>query len=152
MVRRRGKGKVVLASGTFDLLHLEHVRYLEEAKRAGGRGARLIVLVSRDRTAERRKGRRPVLPEDQRRAIVEALRVVDEAVLGYEEADIGRVIEKIRPDVIALGYDEGDVEEEVRRAIAERGLKVEVVRVGKFGRDELNSSSKIKRRIIESWK
>jgi len=152
MVRRRRKGKVVLASGTFDLLHLEHVRYLEEAKRAGGRDARLIVLVSRDRTAERRKGRRPVLPEDQRRAIVEALRVVDEAVLGYEEADIGRVIEKIRPDVIALGYDESDVEEEVRRAIGERGLKVEVVRVGKFGRDELNSSSKIRRRIIETWK
>ncbi len=146
------KEKIVLASGTFDLLHLEHVKYLEEAKKAGGKNAKLIVIVTRDSTAEKRKGERPVIPEDQRRALVEALEVVDEAVLGYEEADIGGVIEKVKPDVIALGYDESEMEREVRRIIAERGLDIQVVKVGKFGRDELNSSSKIKRKIIESWK
>lgn len=145
------KKKIVLASGTFDLLHLEHVRYLEAAKKAGGKNAKLIVIVTRDSTAEKRKGRKPIIPEDQRRALVEALRVVDEAVLGYEEADIGGVIEKIKPDVIALGYDETEVERNVRKAVAEKGLKVQIVKIEKFGKEELNSSSKIKRKIIEGW-
>jgi len=144
------KKKIVLASGTFDLLHLEHVKYLEEAKKAGGENAKLVVIVSRDTTAEKRKGKKPIMPEDQRRALVEALKVVDEAILGYEDADIGRVIEKIKPDIIALGYDETEVEREVRKAVAEKGLNVQIVKVGKFGKDELNSSSKIKRKIIEA--
>lgn len=146
------KKKIVLASGTFDLLHLEHVKHLEAAKKAGGENTKLIVIVTRDSTAEKRKGKKPIIPEDQRRALVEALRVVDEAVLGYEEADIGGVIEKVKPDVIALGYDESELEREVRKAVAEKGLKVQVVKIGKFGKDELNSSSKIKRKIIEAWK
>jgi len=146
------KKKIVLASGTFDLLHLGHVKHLEEAKRAGGENAKLIVIVTRDSTAEKRKGGKPVIPEDQRRALVEALKVVDEAILGYEELDISRVIEKIKPDVIALGYDENDIEREVRKEVARKGLKVQIVKIGKFGKDELNSSSKIKRKIIEAWK
>ena len=145
------KKKIVLASGTFDLLHLEHVKHLEAAKKAGGENAKLIVIVTRDSTAEKRKGKKPIIPEDQRRALVEALRVVDEAVLGYEEADIGGVIERIKPDVIALGYDETEVEREVKKAVAEKGLNVQVVKIGKFGKDELDSSSKIKRKIIEAW-
>jgi len=146
------KKKIVLASGTFDLFHLEHVKYLEAAKKAGGENAKLVVIVTRDSTAEKRKGKKPIIPEDQRRALVEALKVVDEAILGYEEADIGGVIEKIKPDIIALGYDETEVEREVKKAVAEKGLNVQIVKIGKFGKDELNSSSKIKRKIIEAWR
>jgi len=146
------KKKIVLASGTFDLFHLEHVKYLEAAKKAGGKNAKLVVIVTRDSTAEKRKGKKPIIPEDQRRALVEALKVVDEAILGYEEADIGGVIEKIKPDIIALGYDETEVEREVKKAVAEKGLNVQIVKIGKFGKDELNSSSKIKRKIIEAWR
>jgi len=146
------KKRVVLASGTFDLLHLGHVRYLEEAKRAGGENAELIVIIARDSTVEKRKGKKPVMPEDQRRALVESLKVVDEAILGYEDFDIGNVVEKIKPDVIAVGHDQEGIEREVRRAVAERGLHIQIVKVGKFGKNELNSSSKIKRKIIESFK
>jgi FAD synthetase len=56
MVRKTKKGKVVVASGTFDLLHLGHVRFLEEAKKAGGKNAELIVIVARDSTVKARKG------------------------------------------------------------------------------------------------
>jgi len=148
------KGKVVLASGTFDLLHFGHVRFLEEAKKAGGENAKLIVIVARDGTVEKRKGKKPIMPEDQRRALVEALKVVDEALLGYEEFDIGRVIEKIKPDVIAIGYDQhrSGIEQMVKNYIAEKGLNIKVVKIGKFGEEELNSSSKIKRKIIESYR
>jgi len=146
------RGKIVLASGTFDLLHLGHVKYLEEAKKAGGKNAKLVVIVARDKTVEMRKGRKPVMPEDHRRALVESLKVVDEAMLGYEDFDIGQVIEEIKPDVIAVGHDQDNIESQVRRAVAQKGLNVEVVKIGRFGKPELNSSLKIKEKVTELYK
>jgi FAD synthetase len=143
------KRRVVLASGNFDLLHLGHVKYLEEAKKAGGENAKLIVIVARDSTIKKMKGRNPVMPEDQRRSLVESLKVVDEAILGYEELDIGKVLEKIKPDIIAVGHDQHNIEGSVRKALAEKKLNIQVVKIGKFGKEELNSSSKIKRKLIE---
>jgi len=146
------RGKIVLASGTFDLIHLGHVKYLEEAKKAGGQNAKLIVIVARDRTVEKRKGRKPVMPEDHRRALVESLKVVDEAILGYEDFDIGQVIEEIKPDIIAVGHDQDNIESQVRKAVAQKGLNVQVVKIGKFGKPELNSSLKIKKKVTELYK
>ncbi len=141
--------KIVLASGVFDLLHLGHVRFLEDAKRAGGKNAKLIVIVARDSTIEKTKGRKPIMTEDQRCALVESLRVVDEAVLGYEGLEIGEVIEKIKPDFIALGYDQTEMEREVKEYIEAHKLPVSVVRIGKYGENALDSSSKIKQKIID---
>ena len=146
------KRRIVLASGTFDLIHLGHIRYLEEAKKAGGRNAELIVIVARDSTVEKRKGMKPVMSENQRRALVESLKVVDEAVLGYKDFDIGKVIEKIKPDVIAVGHDQDGVEKTIRGYVEEKGLNINVVKISKFGEDKLNSSSKIKRKIVEHFK
>jgi FAD synthetase len=143
------KRRVVLASGNFDLLHLGHVKYLEEAKKVGGENAKLIVIVARDSTIKKMKGRNPLMPEDQRRSLVESLKVVDEAILGYEELDIGKVLEKIRPDIIAVGHDQDNIEGSVRKALAGKKLNIQVVKIGKFGKKELNSSSKIKRKLIE---
>ena len=143
--------KVVLATGTFDLLHYGHVYYLTEAKRAGGEDAKLVVVVARDSTVERLKGSRPIIPENQRRAVIEALKVVDEAILGYEDMDMERTIEKIKPDIIAVGYDQAEIEERLRRYMEDKKLPIKVVRIGRFSEDELNSSTKIKRRIIEQY-
>jgi len=144
--------KIVLASGTFDLLHLGHVKYLEEAKKAGGKNAKLIVIVATDRTVEKRKGRKPVMPEDHRKALVESLKVVDEAVLGYEDFDMSKVIQTIKPDVIAVGYDQNGIERKVRNTVKEKGFNVQIVKVGKFGKTELNSSLKIKKKVTELYK
>ena len=141
--------KIVLASGVFDLLHLGHVRFLEDAKRAGGKNAKLIVIIARDSTIEKTKGRKPIMSEDQRCALVESLRVVDEAVLGYEGLEIGEVIEKIKPDFIALGYDQTEMEREVKEYIEAHKLPVSVLRIGKYGENALDSSSKIKQKIID---
>lgn len=154
MANRQIKEKhtIVLASGVFDLLHLGHVRFLEEAKKAGGKNAELIVIVARDSTVEKRKGNKPIMSEDQRRALVESLKVVDEAILGYENFNMDEVIDKIKPDTIAMGYDQEGMTKAVEKAIAKKGLKVKVVKIGKFGEDELNSSSEIKRKIIEEYR
>lgn len=135
----------------FDLLHLGHVKFLEEAKKAGGKDAELLVIVARDSTVQRMKGRKPIMPENQRRALVESLRVVDEAVLGLEDFNIGDVIDRVKPDVIALGYDQTEMEAEVREFVKKHGLHVRVVRLGKFENDELSSSSKIRERIVDHF-
>jgi len=155
MARKRalkGNGKVVLASGTFDLLHMGHVKYLEEAKKAGGKNAKLIVIVARDKTATKRKGAKPVVPENHRRALVEALAVVDEAILGYEDFSMDKVVEKVKPDIIAVGHDQNSIIRQVQDVIASKGLDIQVKKIGKFGKDELNSSLKIKRQIIELYR
>ncbi len=151
MVQQPTKKTVVLASGVFDLLHLGHVKFLEGAKKAGGENAYLIVIVARDSTVEETKGRKPIMPENQRRTLVESLKVVDEAVLGLEDFDVGEVIETISPDIIALGYDQADMERRVQEYVDKNKLKVKVVRVGKFGSDELDSSSKIRQKIVEKF-
>lgn len=144
--------KIVLASGVFDLLHPGHVRFLEEAKKAGGQNAELVVIVARDSTVKKRKGQNPIFSENQRCALVGSLKVVDEAILGFENFDLGKVIEKIKPDVIALGYDQTDMERAVLTYLKEKALPIKVVRVNKFSLDELDSSSKIKQRIIGDFK
>jgi FAD synthetase len=149
MANKPRKKKVVLASGVFDLLHLGHVKFLEGAKKAGGKNAKLVVIVARDSTVEKTKGRKPIMSEDQRRTLVESLKVVDEAVLGYENFDIGEVIENVKPDVIALGYDQEEMEKEVRNYVDSHKLNIKVVRIGKFEDYTLDSSSKIKQKIIE---
>ena len=146
------KRKTVLASGAFDLLHYGHVYYLTQAKKMGGDNARLVVIVAKDKTVERLKGSRPIIPEDQRRALVESLKVVDEAILGYEDMDMLKVIEKVKPDIIALGYDEEQIEEKLRKLIAENNLAIRVARVDRFKEKNLVSSSKIKRKIIENYR
>jgi FAD synthetase len=143
------KQRVVLASGVFDLLHLGHVRFLEDAKRAGGANAKLIVIIAKDSTVEKLKGRKPIMSEDERLALVKSLKVVDDAVLGYEGLDIGEVVEKIKPDIIALGWDQAEMENSVKDYLAKHTVQVSIVRIGKFGENSLDSSSKIKQKIID---
>lgn len=150
--REETKKRVVLASGVFDLLHLGHVRFLEEAKKAGGPNAELVVIIARDSTVKKRKNEKPVMSEKQRCALVASLRIVDKAILGYRRFNLAKVIERISPDVAAFGYDQKEMEEAVRNHVNLRGLNIKVVRIEKFSSDELDSSSEIKQRIISNYK
>jgi FAD synthetase len=95
VVSKPQRTRIVLASGVFDLLHLGHVKFLEAAKKAGGKNAKLLVIVARDSTVQDAKGRKPVMPENQRLALVGSLKVVDDAVLGLEDFDVGDVIQRV---------------------------------------------------------
>ncbi|MEM3692518.1 MAG: adenylyltransferase/cytidyltransferase family protein [Candidatus Bathyarchaeia archaeon] len=146
-------GKVVLTTGVFDILHTGHLALLKEAKALAGKRGRLIVLVARDSTVEKREGRRPIMPEDDRLSLIEALKPVDEARLGYSEGiSILRVLKEVKPDIIVFGYDQGDLEAETRRIIAQEGLSIEVVKAKRYGSGSFDSSTKIKERIVETWK
>jgi len=150
--KRAKTKKIVLASGVFDVLHVGHIRFLEEAKKTGGPNTELIVIIARDSVVEKRKGKRPTIPEEQRCALVASLKVVDQAILGYEFFDIAKVIEKIRPDIIAFGYDQDGMHRIVEDYIRQHGLKIKTVRIGKFSQTDLDSSLKIKQRIIQDFK
>lgn len=136
----------VMATGVFDLLHPGHIHYLTEAKKLGDE---LIVVVARDSTAERFK-HRPIVNEEQRREMVAALKPVDRALLG-NEGSIYDILTDIRPDVIALGFDqvqdEGRIQEECRK----RGLAhTRVVRLPKFVGD-LDGTRKIIAKAAEYY-
>ena len=143
--------KIVLATGVFDLLHLGHVRFLEESKKNGGPRAKLIVVVASDKTVYARKGRRPILPEDQRRELVSSLRAVDKAILGREQVDMLGVLTEVKPDIVCVGYDQQVIKASVIRLIRKEKLDIPVIQIPKFGPDGLNSSTKVKDRVAERW-
>ena len=144
------KGKIVLATGVFDLLHLGHLRFLEESKRKGGPNSKLVVVVARDKTVRRRKGRGPIYPEDQRRDLVSALRVVDRAILGHEEFDLLGILKEVKPDIVCVGYDQKEIGGAVSDLVKRESLPIRVIRVRRFGPIGLNSSTRVKRRVARA--
>ena len=140
-----------MATGVFDVLHAGHLRFLEESKRRGGPQARLVVVVARDQTVLRRKGRKPVLSENERLEMVSALRVVDRAVLGHKRLDLIGVLRDIRPSIVSVGYDQSDIKSTVKKLIQQEKLGIRVVQIRKFAPSALNSSTKLKNRIARSY-
>jgi rfaE bifunctional protein nucleotidyltransferase chain/domain len=94
--------RVVLANGCFDLLHVGHVRYLEDARALGDL---LIVGVNGDDAVRRLKGPgRPLMPAVERAEVLAALRAVDHVVV-FEDDTADRLIALLRPAVHAKGTD-----------------------------------------------
>lgn len=118
--------KVVVTTGVFDLLHVGHLATLEASRTLGNV---LLVIIARDITVQKRKGRKPINTEADRQKLVEALKPVDAAYLGHT-TDYLRIIHRIHPDLIALGKDQNFDISELRRSLDERGLKdVQVARL-----------------------
>ncbi len=132
-----------MASGVFDLIHLGHVHYLEEAKRLGDE---LVVVVARDSTVRKEK-HEPITPEEFRRHLVESLKPVDKAVLGGER-DMYQIVEELKPDIIALGYDQYHDAERIENELKERGLDVKVVRLTELDGD-LDGTRKIIKKVVD---
>lgn len=112
----------VVAQGTFDLLHPGHVHYLREA---AAMGEELHVIVARRENVTHKAP--PVLPDRQRRDVVAALDVVDEARVGHP-TDIFAPIADIDPAVIALGHDQHHDPKAIEDELASRGLDCVVCR------------------------
>ncbi len=132
----------VVATGTFDLLHPGHIYYLEESKKLGDE---LWVIVARDMNVKHKP--RPIIPEEQRLAMIASLRPVDHAILG-DKTDMFRPIEDIHPAVITIGFNQLFDEEKLRSQLTARNLTPEIVRIGKFADSELCSSRKVVQEIV----
>lgn len=127
MLTEKGRTKlnIVLTGGAFDILHIGHLTTLNEAKRLGDT---LVVVIARNETIQRLKGREPINDEKIRLYLVNSLKPVDLAVLG-DIKDPYKVVEKIKPDTIALGYDQKYDEDEMRSKLSQMGLTTKVIRL-----------------------
>ena len=117
--------RVVFIGGGFELIHYGHVYTISKAKALGDA---LVVSVARDSTIRRRKNREPLIGEEDRVRLLSSLRQVDAAILGVE-GDIYVTLERVKPDVVALGYDQYHMEDDVKREAVKRKMKLKVVRL-----------------------
>ena len=145
-------GKRILAAGKFDILHLGHIAYLEQAKELAGNDGELVVVLALDKTIERERGAPPVFPQEQRRKLVESLVFVDRAIIGLDTDDHTIIVEKIRPDIIAIGYDQYTDVSALEKHFVEKGLDTKIVRLEKRDAEGLCSSTLIRKRIIDYYR
>lgn len=125
--------KRVVCAGTFDHLHLGHANFLKQAKALGDE---LIVIVARDENVRRIKNILPEHNENERRESVQKTDIPDKVTLGYTDKDIFKILEDLKPDIIALGYDQRVSEDKLK----ERLPKCKIVRLKPFKPDKYKSS------------
>jgi FAD synthetase len=137
----------VMATGTFDLLHMGHIYYLKEAKKLGDK---LVVVVARDSTVRKLK-HEPITPEEMRLDIIKELKIVDEAVLGHKD-DMYATVKEIKPDIIALGYDQVHDEKKIEQELKSRKIVARVVRLPKYSdMEDLDGTRRIIGKIISAY-
>ncbi len=134
----------VMAQGTFDILHPGHLHYLRESAALGDE---LVVIIARDDRVGDRKDL--LMDEESRRTVVDAIDVVDAAVLGSDES-IFDSVERFDPDVITLGHDQQFDIDQLEADLAGAGFPdIEVVRIGQYDGRGIDSSSDVKARLKE---
>ena len=138
----------VMAVGVFDLLHAGHLHYVEQAKRLGGE---LVVVVAHDDTVRKQK-HEPITTHDLRCRMVAGLKPVDRAIVGNPPTSpIFDILDDIKPDIIALGYDQKHSVDSIREGLDAHGhSEIEVIRVEGLS-DDLDGTRKIIARILDLW-
>jgi FAD synthetase len=128
----------VLTFGTFDLLHPGHLHFLKQAKKYGDK---LTVVVSRDCHVEQFKNRTPRLKEKDRLKMIKSLKIVDLAILGDRKFNYEHLVKKIKPDIIALGYDqEPESTETIKQRLARYNLYPRIIRLKPYKPEKYKSS------------
>jgi cytidyltransferase-like protein len=118
--------KVVLVGGVFDLIHPGHIHTLKAAK---AEGDVLVVVVARQSTAQKIKKYRKIYHDEKlRKDLVTSLNFVDLAVIG-KEGTLYDTVEYVKPNVIALGYDQAHSEKDIAENCKKRNLNVQVIRL-----------------------
>lgn len=134
--------KKVIVFGTFDIFHEGHKDFFRQAKECGDL---LIVVIARDKNVLEAKGRLPENNELARQKKISESKLADIVVLG-ELDDKYKVIEKYKPDVICLGYDQKVFLEELKEKLIEFGLsQAQVIRLNSF-HPEIYKSSKLRKK------
>ena len=136
--------KVVLAGGVFDIIHPGHIYTLNAAKKLGDV---LVVVVATDNTAVKMKKRQPLHSQEQRQELVNSLSMVDLCLIGQED-DIFKTVNNVRPQIIALGYDQVHQEKFITEGCKKINLDAQVARLQSPIPE--SSSSKIEKEYGES--
>jgi len=137
--------KKVMAFGTFDLFHAGHESYLKQAKVLGDY---LIVIIARDETVQKIKGNPPLHNEQERLKSVKMTGIADKVILGYKN-DKYKVLKKLRPDVIALGYDQFVFTQRLEKTLIDLKLNADIVRLTPY-LPQIYKSSLLKKNLIQN--
>ena len=140
----RNSIRVVLAGGVFDIIHPGHIHTLNAAKELGDV---LVVVVATDNTAVKMKKRRPLHAQEQRQELVNSLSIVDLCLIGQED-DIFKTVNHVKPQIIALGYDQIHQEKFITKGCKKIELDAKVARLQSPIPE--SSSSKIQKEYGES--
>ena len=137
-----------MAVGVFDLLHAGHLHYVEQAKRLGDE---LVVVVAHDDTVRKQK-HEPITSHELRCRMVSGLKPVDTAMVGNPPTSpIFDILDVVKPDIIALGYDQKHSVDAIREGLDGHGHShIEVIRVEGLS-DDLDGTRKIIARILDLW-
>ncbi|MDE1870346.1 MAG: FAD synthase [Candidatus Micrarchaeota archaeon] len=136
--------KTVLAFGSFDILHPGHLLYLEKARRLGDK---LVVIIARDDTVKKIKGKAPFFSQEDRARMIGSLKIVDEAVVGrklLKPHDKYKVIAKYRPAVLVFGYDQRVNLPELKEWLRSKKIGARIVRIKAREDPRKYKSSKVK--------
>ena len=136
--------RIVLAGGVFDIIHPGHIHTLNAAKLLGDV---LVVVVATDNTAVKMKKRTPIHSQEQRQELVNSLEVVDLCLIGQEN-DIFKTVNHVKPQIIALGYDQIHQERYITEGCKKIKLNAKVARLQSPMPE--SSSSKIEKEYGES--
>jgi len=118
--------KVILVGGVFDLIHPGHIHTLKAAK---AEGDVLVVIVARQSTAQKIKKYRKIYHDEMlRKDLVTSLNFVDLVLIG-KEGTLYETVEFVKPNVIALGYDQAHSEKDIAENCKKRNLNVQVIRL-----------------------
>ncbi|BAJ51352.1 glycerol-3-phosphate cytidylyltransferase [Candidatus Caldarchaeum subterraneum] len=139
------KSRTVLTTGAFDILHLGHMLMLKDAKKLAGPRGKLVVVVASDKTVRRNKGRAPIFGARERKKMLQFLKPVDEVLIGYDPVSFEKILRKVRPDIVAFGYDQRKIRDQFLRFCRERKVKVRVVTLRKHNVNPVSSSDVVKR-------
>ena len=126
---------IVLAGGVFDIIHPGHINTLNDAKKLGDV---LVVVVATDKTALKMKKRKPLHSAQLRQELVSSLSIVDLCIIGDEE-NIFKTVNLVKPQIIALGYDQAHQEKYITDGCKKINLDVKVARL-ESPRPETSSS------------
>ena len=138
----------VVATGVFDIIHAGHAHFLNAAKQHGDE---LVVIVANDDTVRKMKGE-PILSAEMRSEVVSHIKPVDQTVIGRTGDMLDIIVEELKPDVIALGYDQRLFTcSELEENLLSRGIKVKVVRLPEMEQD-LAGSRKIIAKILKIYR
>ena len=117
--------RVIFTGGVFDIIHPGHIHTLNAAKALGDV---LVVVVATDTTTQKMKKRKPLHSPEQRRDLVNSLSMVDLCVIGHE-GDIFKTVDQIKPEIIALGYDQLHQEKFITDGCRKLNLNTKVARL-----------------------
>ena len=127
--------KKVIVFGTFDLIHPGHLNFFKQAKKHG----QLLVVIARDRNVLKVKGQKPRHSEKVRQKNIIKLKITQAVYLG-NLVDPYKIIARVKPDVVALGYDQNSFSHNLKAELKKRNISAKIIRLQPYQPHKYKSS------------